>query len=671
MKNITIKQKILFGVSGSVAILISLFAMVAVKHIKQVTQEKVETDVMNEVLIKSEEMKGFLKEKAAMVVAMSESEFMLDWFTKNSQRGAPIEELPPGFDLIMQTFKNMKDIDPDVDDAYFASQKTREYFSHNDQRLTISNGQPYNATQRPWYKSTVAKGKMWVSDVSYNELNKKISNAIQNPVKNRQGEFIGISGIDIDLSSLAKMIDSMRYKGVGEGFLINRAGKVNYWPPTDGLTIENAVTSLVDVQGQFEGASGFRELEKNMIANEKGVQYGLMWKGAPYVAIYHAVQLDRPFADFTLALMIPLDILNKPVNDAILVSVVGVITAIVAISIVILLITIPIVKPINEILLAMKDIADGEGDLTKRLVVHSRDEIKELADVFNQFVARIQSLVKRAGGATERVASTLKKSKEIVSETDKNIQKQKIEIEVVATAITEMTSTVDEIARSCQSANQSAVEADRNNAKGAAAVEESIESIAQLVDHIKSVSEVVNLLEKDSQEIGAILEVIENIAAQTNLLALNAAIEAARAGEQGRGFAVVADEVRTLANKTQESTENIYRMIETLQGRTKKGVQVMTEGTATASNNSQKIEAVASELSNITSSVDETKQMSLHIATATEEQSVVTSEVGRNIINISELADESAEGSIRLLKEVSELEDTCSELEETLQHFKV
>jgi len=335
------------------------------------------------------------------------------------------------------------------------------------------------------------------------------------------------------------------------------------------------------------------------------------------------------------------------------------------------LITHLIAKPLNDAVNAMTDIAEGEGDLTSRLNVCGKDEVADLGRSFNNFVEKIQLTINEVSGSTAQLASAAEEMSMITSDTRDGAGRQQSETDLVATAMTEMTSTVQEVAKNAIAAAEAAKQADIQADEGRNIVTKTIDSIDALASEVDKAADVINKVEHDSEKIGSVLAVIQGIAEQTNLLALNAAIEAARAGEQGRGFAVVADEVRTLASRTQQSTQEIQAMIESLQSGARNAVSVM-ESSKGKANDTVKLASIAgSALESITQSVGDINHMNNQIAEAAKQQGEVAEEINQNIVNITDVATETANGADQLLTASSDLATLSNNLQMLVARFKV
>ena len=330
-----------------------------------------------------------------------------------------------------------------------------------------------------------------------------------------------------------------------------------------------------------------------------------------------------------------------------------------------------VTRPLSRVISAIEDLASGDGDLTLRMSVDSQDELGQLSGSLNQFLDKLHSLIKRAAATSGQVREASGKMLQLNSQTQEMITNQHSSTDMVATAINEMAATVQEIAQSASNAADGARTADADARKGSERVDSSAISIRDLAQDVERAAEVIHKLENEAEKVGSVLDVIRGIAEQTNLLALNAAIEAARAGEQGRGFAVVADEVRTLASRTQQSTTEIQGMIEKLQSGARNAVSVMDAGREKAQVSVERAESAGSSLIEITKAVASISSMNTQIASAAEEQSAVTQEINRNITEISAISDRNSQISSEAAQASSVLSEYAQELDRIVQNFKI
>ncbi|MCD8546929.1 MAG: methyl-accepting chemotaxis protein [Aeromonadaceae bacterium] len=299
-----------------------------------------------------------------------------------------------------------------------------------------------------------------------------------------------------------------------------------------------------------------------------------------------------------------------------------------------------ITRPLSGIAEALKAIASGDGDLTQRLSVRSQDEVGQVARAFNHFVEQIQALVRDVGGTGEELAQVSEQLSSLTARYNSQMQAHRKETEQVVTAVTQMSSTAQEVAGSAAQAAEATSTAAQASDSARAVVDNAIASIHGLVAEVNAASEVIGDLSQQTANIGSVVEVIRSIAEQTNLLALNAAIEAARAGEQGRGFAVVADEVRSLAGRTQQSTHEINDMLQRLQAGVRDAVEAMQAGQLRSEQTVAEAARIGDALSGMSESVGTINDMNLQIASAAEEQNAVSEEINRNLVAISQIVDQ-------------------------------
>lgn len=328
-----------------------------------------------------------------------------------------------------------------------------------------------------------------------------------------------------------------------------------------------------------------------------------------------------------------------------------------------------LLKPLDKVVDNLQAIA--EGDLTQDITVTSNDEVGVLQKAMQTTSTNLRDVLQMINGMTSNLEQSAHDMIAISTETRNGIHNQQGSIQQVVTAMTEMASTVEEVSRNANMAADSANNANKQAIDGQQIVDQTATSIGKLASDVDNASTVIVNVQKDSEAIGSVLDVIRGIAEQTNLLALNAAIEAARAGEQGRGFAVVADEVRTLASRTQESTSEIQGMIERLQAGSKNAVGVMETSRVCAEETVKLANKTGNSLRDITDAVSTINDMNIQIASAVDEQSAVTNDVNRNIVEINSIVDTSAEGSEKVMQSSETLNNLTLELNNLVGRFKL
>lgn len=408
-------------------------------------------------------------------------------------------------------------------------------------------------------------------------------------------------------------------------------------------------------QRQLEARAVLSSTEKALTRSMGGVMHALDQLSQTALAIREKVEASSASV-------------ASGTRKAVLVS--GVVIAGLMLTVGILLIA-RIITPLNFISGRMGEIANGDGDLTARIKVARKDEIGLLAGNFNAFVQLIQQLVHKTSTASRHVAAAAEQAAERTELMTQGVDQQKREIDMVVAAVYEMAQTLEDVARHVASTADTANQVDDVAQSGRHQVDSTISRIREAADHVEQGAQMAERLNRDSEMIGAVLEVIRQISEQTNLLALNAAIEAARAGEAGRGFAVVADEVRSLARKTHDSTENIQGIIEQLQANAIAVDTAIQQGRAESHGAVEQAETAGVALSRVTESIANIRLMVEQVASSTEEQSAVANEINQHMTSIGDVSDRTAVEVTQMREEIGRLRTQADELRSMVGAFKI
>jgi methyl-accepting chemotaxis protein len=487
------------------------------------------------------------------------------------------------------------------------------------------------------------------------------------------GAFQGIVGADLSVNFIQDMLlaaNQKLYSGAGEMALVGGNGRIVAYTK-DSSKFGEKVSGILDAE-QTSNLANLKRDEVTYSVNQA--------KGR--IELYLPFGIGQTDARWTLMLQLPLnavmadlqtlqaDLDAQRKSDTFGMAMVGLIIAGIGL-LVIWLVGHGIARPLKQMVAMLDDIAQGEGDLTRRLSSDRSDELGSIAKGFNTFLAKLQAMITQVVASVQSVSDSWEHTADIAIRTNIGVQKQMAEIDQVATAVQEMTATAQDVARNATQAAQAASHADQAASQGMQIVRDTSNSIGVLAVEIGKAVDVVQTLAKDSENINAILTAIRGIAEQTNLLALNAAIEAARAGEQGRGFAVVADEVRNLAQKTQKATEEIQAMIQQLQQGTRDVVRVMEDSQNRTDESVQHAAKAAEALETITQAVSVINDMNTQIASAAEEQSAVADDINRNVINIGQVANEVAGGADESSSASAGLTKLAEQQRRLINQFKV
>ena len=516
----------------------------------------------------------------------------------------------------------------------------------SDPNETLPEG--YDPRTRDWYKEAKAASKTIVTqpyeDATSGELVISLSKAFSE----------GVIAADVSINEVVQNIVALKQLG-SFAMLANKEGII-VAHPDQSLTLKS-MTSLnpqlsANELARIAGQSELTALSINGQDNFINVQEvaNSQW--------YFIVISEKEHALLAVSKLI----FESMITSIIQVLVIGLLS---------LFLLNKLLQPLGALVHALEDLASGEADLTKRVAFDRQDEIGMLGKNVDAFVDRLHVMVTDIVGTADHLATEAKAANKAAQVSSKELSVQQSEISQIAAAVHEMSATANEVASNAEQTASAARSSADSCDEGKHIISRNQSSIERLAANVEDAAEIIQELEKNTQDINVILSTIQGIAEQTNLLALNAAIEAARAGEQGRGFAVVADEVRVLSQRTHSSTVEIRSMIETLQRNTQNAVKTMNENEGLAKMGVEDAHAATKALERITESITHISDMAIQIASAAEEQSSVTEEVSRNTQAIKDVSDQLSQEAVTSLTRAQELNHISSHLNQQVSSFKI
>ncbi|WP_417560030.1 methyl-accepting chemotaxis protein [Marinomonas sp.] len=512
----------------------------------------------------------------------------------------------------------------------------------------------YDPRTRDWYQASERQGGASISEPFMGSTSKSLIFSLSDQVI-VDGKMKGVVSGNVSLSGVNDVVASLKIPGQGYAFVISDSGEfISYPDESYNSKLLSSLDSNITQETINKNITS-QDIVDVSVNNTEYMMSSVRIKGTNWslVSLGNKKVLMAPISNL--------------ITYQVTIALVLIVLSIIVLSLLIRFLLADLVLVSN----ALEDIAQGHGDLTVKIETKSTDEVGKLAQNFNNFVFKLRDIIKSIDGLSNVLSDQSKASAASVEQSTRRLNIQQNEIVSVAAAVEEMTTATQEIAGNAEQTAQRANDTVAISGTGQNLANTSLTSINQLAQEVSLASQVIAELSEQGDKINSIVSTISGIAEQTNLLALNAAIEAARAGEQGRGFAVVADEVRVLSQRTHSSTEEISSMISMLQSTTSKAVKVMDLCHTLASTSVNDTEKSGNSFAEIASAIDMIDNMTAQIATAAEEQTSVTAEIARNTQAIRDVSSELQEEMDHGLEQAHNLKKLAESLREQVQKFKL
>lgn len=595
--------------------------------------------------------------------------------TLRSQAEASITESSNGLARQIENWLNGKlhliDLTAQAIDSKYSTEQIQQSFDQatlKDQFILIFGGQEENegkrltntqswnppnwdARKRPWYPVAQAASRAVLTEPYADAGTGEILISAVAKLSDK-GQFKGAFGGDLSLKTVSDAVNTLDFNHAGYAFLLSKSGNIISHP-----------------KPEFNGKSYSTLFDGNSPPLEKTLK--VVAGNGKKLLISFTPLSNLQGMEWYIGVVLDEDILMAETNALSWRSAIGTIIGVVISMLVLGLLMNNLLRPLALLNESLHEINRGEGDLTRRLPIVGNDEITHVSEEFNYFLKTLQTLISEVKGSSVLVRESTVFTSDAANQASGRLQIQLQELDELATAMQDMSKKAEEVAGNAQAAAQAAVLANDETASGVILVSRSTDAINRLAVEMTDTSLAINDLAKLSQNIESILSVITSIADQTNLLALNAAIEAARAGEAGRGFAVVADEVRKLASLTQQSTREIREMIDQLRTGVKQAEERMQQSSNTATTTALEAGAANEMLERIRAGITRINGMNLQIATAAGEQSATTEVINQNTTNIRDISHEVADGADSQVRQCGIMVDQVSNQDQLLGRFKV
>lgn len=633
-----IRQKLSLVIGGSLLISVIISTLISNSSMRSMMSDRINNEEIPATL--NAVANAIEKEISLPLIvskAMAENTFSNQWL----EQGENPDQIDSIKNYLAATQQNNNAIT-----SFIVSGHSNNYYLPSGLSRTLNP----TSSNDSWFYDFINGGKKYSLDID-NDLS---LNTLTLFINYRTTDGRSVAGLGMGINQVSDLVKNYSIGEQGLAFLTDQTGNIQIHP-------DKSIKSGASLGELFDADIQANLLSKNEINILQTPSNGGVILAAKFI----------PSLNWFVVTEIPTSEIFTPINNTSLQLVLMNIVVAIILIIIGLWVALGVARPIIRAAGMLGDIASGEADLTKKMQVDTKDEVGKLATSFNSFAGQLQSLITAIAANSQEVNSITSSLTDSSNSTLENTEEQQQSVDMIATAMNEMGATVHEIARNANETANAAKQSANETLNSQKIVSTSIEGINSLFDKIQSASFVIETLAQDVGEISSVLSVIQGISEQTNLLALNAAIEAARAGEQGRGFAVVADEVRTLAQRTQESTEEINNMVHKLQSGAQDAVTAMNEGLETAQSSVESANQAGASLDSIIGAIGIISDLSIQVATATEEQSSVVEELNSHILNIKEMSDSTTIESKKVNNKCKILSNTSNELSNMVSNFKV